>query len=100
MRSLIVLLASATLMSGAPHVVTQKGKVFSVTELTVRAGDNVVFKNEDDVVHNVFSSSTGYSFNLKTQPPGVASETSFGKQGDVQVRCAFHPTMKLTVHVR
>jgi plastocyanin len=83
----------------AEHVVTQKDKTFAPTSLTVHPGDKVVFKNEDNVAHNVFSSTSGFAFNLKSQAPGTAEPVSFDKEGTVEVRCAFHPTMKLTVVV-
>ena len=83
----------------ADHVVSQKNKAFSEAKLTVRAGEKVVFKNDDAVPHNVFSGSTGHAFNLKTQAPGTESHTTFEKAGTVEVRCAFHPAMKLTVTV-
>lgn len=81
------------------HVVHQKGKIFSQPTLTVKAGEPVVFKNDDAVAHNVFSGTAGHAFNLKTQAPGTESRHAFASEGTVEVRCAFHPTMKMTVTV-
>lgn len=99
-----ILLASALVLgvfgdNANSHVVSQKNKTFSATTLAVRIGEKVVFKNEDAVPHNVFSGSAGFAFNLKSQAPGNEAGTSFDKAGTVEVRCAFHPTMKLTVSV-
>ena len=80
------------------HTVHQKGKVFSSTTLTVKAGESIEFVNDDEVTHNVFSTSAGNQFNLKAQSPGAAAHVAL-KPGTVEVRCAFHPTMKLTVQV-
>lgn len=99
-----LLLASAVALSlfghnADSHVISQKNKSFSASTLTVHFGEKVVFKNDDAVPHNVFSGSAGFAFNLKSQTPGVESSISFDKAGTVEVRCAFHPTMKLTVTV-
>ncbi|GLC25352.1 cupredoxin domain-containing protein [Roseisolibacter agri] len=83
----------------ADHVVSQKNKTFSTAALTVHVGEKVVFKNDDSVPHNVFSSTVGAAFNLKSQAPGAESHATFEKAGTVEVRCAFHPAMKLTVTV-
>jgi plastocyanin len=85
--------------AGEKHVVTQKGKSFSVTELKVKVGDTVEFKNDDDVSHNVFSVSKIQPFNTKMQTPGAETAVTFTTEGTVEVRCAIHPGMKLTVQV-
>jgi plastocyanin len=92
-------LAGAAPRRVVEHLVTQKDKSFAPGTITVHPGDMVVFKNEDNVAHNVFSSTSGFAFNLKSQAPGTAEPVSFDKEGTVEVRCAFHPTMKLTVVV-
>lgn len=98
-----LLLAAATLAvaghATADHVVSQKNKAFSAPTLSVRVGEKVVFRNDDSVPHNVFSSTVGSTFNLKSQAPGAESQTTFDKAGTVEVRCAFHPAMKLKVTV-
>ena len=102
-----VLVAVVGLVAGASwlaraagkQTVQQKNKAFSTTELTVKVGDVLEFKNDDDVAHNVFSTSPTQAFNTKIQPPGASAEVTFVTEGIVQVRCAIHPQMKLTVHV-
>jgi len=86
--------------AGQNHVITQKDKAFSATELTVNPGDTIVCKNDDDVTHNVFSQTSGFEFNSKTQAPGAEASVSFDKAGTVEVRCAIHPKMKAIVHVQ
>jgi plastocyanin len=90
---------SSTVFAGEKHVVTQKGKSFSVTELKVKVGDTVEFKNDDDVSHNVFSVSKSQPFNTKMQTPGTDAAVTFTSEGTVEVRCAIHPGMKLKVQV-
>ena len=83
----------------ASHSVSQKDKTFAPGELTVKTGDEVVFVNDDDISHNVFSRSLGSKFNLKIQKPGEDKSVVFREKGDVVVRCAIHPNMKMTIKV-
>lgn len=91
---------SGVAYSSAKHPVAQKDKAFSQGEMTVKVGDMITFKNEDTVVHNVYSKSAGNEFNTKSQPPGSTNEVALAAEGDVEVRCAIHPDMKLIVHVK
>lgn len=101
MRLLIVGAALAAGHLGAPeHVVTQADKKFNVAAIAIRAGEKVTFRNEDAIAHNVFSATPSTPFNLAVQQPGASSSVAFPTAGEVQVRCAFHPTMKLTVTVK
>jgi plastocyanin len=89
--------------TGAPatrHEIRQLNKKFSQDEIVVSVGDSITFINDDDVVHNVFSSSAGLEFKLKLQRPGTAGTVAFVDAGNALVRCAFHPSMKLMVRVR
>ena len=102
-----VMLVVAVLAGGAaapggqaPQVVTQEGKKFQPSRLTIQRGDSVVFANHDPVVHNVFSQTPGFEFNLKRQPPGARGAVRFERVGVVDVRCAIHPSMKLTITVQ
>jgi plastocyanin len=99
MRLLPAALALAAL--GAPaHSISQKNKAFSQPAVVVKPGEDVAFVNDDAVVHNVFSGTPGLTFNLKTQAPGTTAHVSFDKEGTADVRCAIHPTMKLTITVK
>lgn len=82
------------------HPVDQKDKEFSVTEITVKPGENVVFMNSDSVTHNVFSNSKVNAFTIKVQKPGESSTIAFKEEGVTEVRCAIHPKMKLVVTVK
>ena len=83
----------------AEHVVAQKGKAFSVKTMKVKLGDTVKFVNEDPFSHNVFSLSTTKSFDLGTYPQGGSKSVTFDKAGTVEVECAIHPDMTLTIEV-
>jgi len=81
------------------HVIVQSGKTFSQERVTLRAGDRIVFKNEDSVSHNVFSRSPGSEFEVRAQLPGQQSPVVFANPGQAEVRCAIHPAMRLHVTV-
>lgn len=89
---------AAVFASGA--TVSQKGKTFSEETVTIKPGDEVVFKNDDTVAHNVYSNTKGMEFNLKVQNAGTQSGQVFKGEGVADVRCAFHPQMKLKVVVK
>lgn len=79
--------------------VSQKDKAFDPGRVTVTAGQSITFRNDDEVAHNVMSRSSGNRFNLKLQRPGEETRVTFETPGAVEVRCAIHPRMKLTVEV-
>jgi plastocyanin len=85
--------------AAADHVITQKGKVFSESEVTVKAGESLVFTNDDSVAHNILSTTPGNEFNLGAQEPGTSTPVVFKAAGDVKVMCAIHPRMQLMVKV-
>ncbi len=87
------------LAAGSSVEVSQKGKAFSKSSLTIKVGDSVRFVNDDSVTHNVFAVGENFSFNLKKQPPGTASNVTFPREGKYECRCAIHPNMKLEVIV-
>ncbi|MEO5820039.1 MAG: plastocyanin/azurin family copper-binding protein [Vicinamibacteraceae bacterium] len=91
--------ATTVWLQAASHPVTQKGKLFAPGMISVKVGEVVAFKNDDDVTHNAFSTSKGNEFNAKAQTPGSTSEVVFKAKGKVAVKCAFHPGMSLTVNV-
>lgn len=83
----------------AEHVVSQKGKAFSAKKLKVKVGDSVKFVNEDPFSHNVFSLSATKGFDLGSYPQGGAKSVTFDKAGTVDVECAIHPDMTMSVEV-
>ncbi len=83
----------------SPKLISQKQKTFQPMEITIQKGEELLFRNDDPVTHNVFSRTKGSQFNLKMQAPGQEDVVRFDVPGEVTVRCAIHPTMKLTVHV-
>jgi len=80
-------------------VIHQKGRTFSAETLTVARGEVVTFENDDNVPHNIMSDSPDNAFDLGSQPPGTATPVTFDKAGLVQVICAIHPRMRMTIVV-
>ncbi len=96
---LIILTLLASSYAQAEHLIGQKNKTFSKEKIVIKAGESIKFMNDDGVAHNVFSATTGKKFNLKIQDPGTEKSIKFEKKGEVNVRCAIHPKMKLKVIV-
>jgi plastocyanin len=99
---LLTLVVAAGLSAGAlaaTQVVHQQGRAFSSEGVTIKKGDSLTFLNDDTVPHNIMSTSRGNEFNLGSQPPGTSTDVTFKEAGEVQVICAIHPRMKMTVKV-
>jgi plastocyanin len=79
--------------------IAQKGRMFSSENVSVKKGETLTFLNDDSVPHNIMSASKGNEFNLGSQPPGASTDVTFKEAGEVQVICAIHPRMKMTVKV-
>ena len=92
------LLASGVCHAG-DKTVGQSNKKFDPDTLMVKKGQTVTFENHDPFSHNVYSTTPGLAFDLRTQSPGKSSDVTFDKSGEVQVQCAIHPTMKMTIKV-
>jgi len=99
---LLTLVVAAGLSAGAlaaTQVVHQQGRAFSSESVTIKKGDLLTFLNDDTVPHNIMSTSKGNEFNLGSQLPGTSTDVTFKEAGEVQVICAIHPRMKMTVKV-
>jgi len=100
MKKLAVLLCLvASAASAQEFTVGQKDKAFTVPALKAKVGDVVSFKNEDAFFHNVYSLSDAATFDLGSYPQGEARSVTLEKAGTVEVECAIHPSMKMTIEV-
>ena len=97
--AIVLCLVSLASAHAADHVVDQKNKEFSAKQLNIKVGDSVKFQNSDSVAHNLFSLSDAKTFDVGTFTTGQARDVKFDKAGKVEVECAIHPTMKMTVEV-
>ncbi|WP_054114080.1 plastocyanin/azurin family copper-binding protein [Marinagarivorans algicola] len=101
--TLIVCLSSVsvtTSLCAEVFEVGQKNKAFTQKALMIKVGDTVSFKNEDAFFHNVFSLSDAKLFDLGSYPQGVARDVTFDAPGEVEVECAVHPDMTMTITVQ
>ena len=99
------LIAVAAFLAGisagyaADRTIGQKGKVFSQAEVSIKKGETLVFVNDDNIAHNVLSTSAAHRFNLGLIQPGHSTPVTFKNAGDLNIICAIHPTMKMVVKV-
>lgn len=93
-----LLMASLTAVAQVVEV-GQRDKQFTVDQVSIKVGDVVRFTNEDPFFHNVFSLSDAALFDLGSFPQGEHRDVTFDQAGVVEVECAIHPTMKMTINV-
>ena len=80
--------------------IKQRDKQFAPRVVVVPLGTKLVFPNQDTVIHNVFSTAPGNSFDLgsvkggETSPPVVLL-----KPGPVEIFCNIHSKMRADVLV-
>jgi plastocyanin len=93
------LFGPSALALAASHTIHQKGRMFSSELKTVKKGELLTLLNDDTVPHNVMSVSPGNAFDLGSQRPGTSTDVTFTKAGEVEIICAIHPRMKMTIAV-
>lgn len=82
------------------NTVSQKGRQFQPSELTIKRGETVLIVNDDaDLRHHAYIDSAQFKFDSGDQEPGSKTTVRFPVAGIFEVLCAIHPKMKLTVHV-
>lgn len=79
------------------HAVHVKNFAYSPAQLTIKAGDRVVFVNDDDEAHTV--TATDKSFDSAGLDTGDRWSYTFKKPGRYAYFCALHPWMKGVVVV-
>lgn len=82
-----------------PHVVVQIDRQYAPLTLTVKAGDAVLFRNDDVIPHHIVSHTPIFPFDLDLQDPGAENKIVFDKPGQVVVGCDIHPRMEMVVTV-
>jgi plastocyanin len=90
---------SASALPKARPVLSQRNVQFSSPLLLVVVGQTVDMPNEDDVAHNVYSSSPAKLFNLGIYPKGGTRQVTFDQVGTVDVRCSIHRRMSARIVV-
>lgn len=75
------------------EIVTTRRRQFQPRVLAVQVGTEVVFPNEDRILHNVFSGSQPNSFDLGLYSESEGKTHRFERPGLVRVFCNVHPAM-------
>jgi len=90
----------APAVKGQRKVIEQTGKKFVPSWAVVQRGTAIQFPNMDNIYHNVFSLSSGNSFDLGLYNSGGEAKThTFTEPGTVDVYCNIHPQMAASVLV-
>ena len=83
--------------SSPRHEVSISSLQFKPATLKIKAGDTVVWTNNDDRDHTVVAKDGSFkSDNLK---PGETFERTFAKAGKFAYGCSYHPRMKGEIDV-
>ena len=79
------------------HTVTIKDFAFSPAELTISAGDTVMFMNEDSAPHT--ATADGGAFDTGRLSRGQSAGLTFPSAGSFPYSCTIHPRMKALITV-
>ena len=96
----VLLLSSFGAIAGAPVVVDQVRRRFSVQELTINRGETIHFRNVDEFLHQIFIDTPTMKFSSNEQSPGQTVDVTFPVTGTFEVRCEIHPKMVMSVKVQ
>ena len=81
-------------------VIEQVRKQFVPNWAVIQRGTTVEFPNTDSVYHNVFSQSSGNSFDLGLyNSTSAAKDHTFNEPGSVDIFCNIHPQMAASILV-
>jgi plastocyanin len=92
----LLLLLPAVAMAQDMRTVVQKGRRFSVPEISIRRGESLTFTNDDEFIHQIYVQGL---FDTDERRPGQNITETFDRTGTFEVHCHIHPKMKLLVHV-
>lgn len=79
--------------------IAQKNKTFIPSVLPIVLGQTVEFTNEDNILHNVFSTSKARTFDLGKPRVGESRRVTFDRTGVVDIYCDIHEQMATTILV-
>ncbi len=94
----ILTLASAAAPKPRTHTVVLRGMKNVPATLVVRAGDTVVWKNEDVVPHT--ATDRGKAFDSGNIEPGGSWSYVADRKGTFSYYCAYHPNTRGRLVVR
>jgi plastocyanin len=74
-------------------------RAFDPPSLVIPIGSRIIFPNQDDILHNVFSATPGSEFDLGTYAEDERAAYTFKKAGVVTINCNVHQDMQANVLV-
>lgn len=94
--ALPVVAIAATAQAQTTHTVRITDFTFEPANLTINAGDSVIWINEDDAPHT----ATGGGFDTGTLNKGEQKGFRFTTAGSINYRCDIHPAMRASLTIR
>jgi plastocyanin len=92
-----LLLWAATLPAEAAHYVVEiRNMAFGPIPAHLKAGDTIIWKNDDIFRHTATAKAGNFDLDLA---PGAQGEVTLTKPGALSVFCRYHPTMTLRLVV-
>lgn len=82
----------ATRAAAATHTVTIRNRRFRPETITIKAGDTVVWENNDGLEHTATAKDKSWS--TKSLPGGASGAITFPQKGTYAYICKWHPTMR------
>lgn len=76
-----------------PRTIEQRDRQFAPRVMAIPVGSVVSFPNFDPIFHNVFSISSGSSFDLGIYKNGETRQVKFDKEGLIRIGCNLHSSM-------
>lgn len=95
--TLIYVGSGAPQTAGATIPVSIENFAFSPSTIAARAGDVIVFTNNDTVPHTVTQSTTEGGFRSDPIAPGTTYTLTIDEPGTYEFYCEFHPAMTGTI---
>jgi len=89
---------SAPVAAPVVHTVTIDSTQFQAVDITIKAGDSVVWVNRDPFPHT--ATADAGAFDSKEIGPGKSWTYTAQATGDIAYSCTFHPTMKGVIRVQ
>lgn len=80
--------------------ISQRGLKFDPEQVTLNAGEQIVFVNDDNRYHNVMVNGPGMNFDSGAMEPGTESTLQFTDAGTFEANCLIHPQMTLQIEVK
>ena len=94
-------IATMTGLALMEYNVSQKGREFRPTALSINRNEAVTIVNDDaDLLHHAYIASDKLNYDSGDQGPGSKISITFPTPGTFEVLCAIHPKMKLVVQVK